>query len=245
MRFSELIQAIGDAHTILLRRAAQSVDTTLTVRNWIIGGYIVEYEQKGEDRAKYGDKIVRKLADALHRQRIPGASYRSLELYKRFYFDYPQIVQTVSAQFRKLKGDRFISRLIVQTPSAQSGQKLQLSSLKFHRTISGESGTMPIPSHAVPVEKLLSTLSFSHFVELLKVDNFQKRTFYEIEAIKGNWNVRELKRNIGSLLFDRISLSKDKKSFLKKLKSDSPLLPQDIIREPYMLEFLGVPEKKE
>ena len=96
-----------------------------------------------------------------------------------------------------------------------------------------------------PLKNLVFNLTFSHFVELLKVDEPLKRAFYETQAIQGNWNVRELKRNIGSLLFERTALSKNKKSLLKKLKSESPLLPQDIIREPYMLEFLGIPERKE
>jgi predicted nuclease of restriction endonuclease-like (RecB) superfamily len=110
-----------------------------------------------------------------------------------------------------------------------------------HKDLAGKKAPAPI----IPPQKLLSCLTFSHFVELLKVDDPLQRVFYEVQSIKGNWAVRDLKRNIGSLLYGRTALSRDKRSVLKKLKSENPVKPEEVIREPYILDFLGLPERKE
>ncbi len=100
-------------------------------------------------------------------------------------------------------------------------------------------------SDVVPIELLMDKLSYTHFIELIKITEPLKRSFYEIQAIKNNWNVQELQRSIGSLLFERIGLSKDKETMLSKLKNDSLLQFTDIIKSPYILEFLGIEEKSE
>jgi predicted nuclease of restriction endonuclease-like (RecB) superfamily len=223
----------------------QGANIAYTLRNWVIGGYIVEYEQEGEDRAKYGHRLIEAIAGKLKSTGMHGISVTALRLFRQLYQTYPQIHQTLSDEFKKW--DTAAVPMIHQTMSDESSKKTPLLPLRstIRQTLFAKSAVDPVSIMTIPIEKLVSTLSFSHFVELLKVDEPLKRTFYEIQAIKCNWNVRELKRNIGSLLFDRTALSKDKKSLLKKLKSDSPLLPQDIIREPYMLEFLGIPERKQ
>ncbi|MBN1578078.1 MAG: hypothetical protein JW913_16070 [Chitinispirillaceae bacterium] len=185
MKFNQLVRAINSTNETTLLRASQGVNIAYTLRNWMIGAYIVEYEQKGIDRARYGDKLIVRLSNELSRKRIPGVSYRSLEIYKQFYRRYPQIMQTVSAQ---------------------SGRKSGRALPKIHQAPSDESGTNAAVLFEYPIEKILSLLSFSHFVELLKVDDPLKRTFYELQAIKCNWNVRDIKRNIGSLLFERSAL---------------------------------------
>jgi predicted nuclease of restriction endonuclease-like (RecB) superfamily len=98
---------------------------------------------------------------------------------------------------------------------------------------------------AIPVEVLLEKLSYTHFVELIKIAEPLKRTFYELQVIKNNWNVQELQRNISSLLFERIGLSKDKETMLSKLKNERLLQFTDIIKSPFILEFLGIEEKSE
>jgi predicted nuclease of restriction endonuclease-like (RecB) superfamily len=91
--------------------------------------------------------------------------------------------------------------------------------------------------------QLLRRLSFSHFIELIKAESLLKRVFYETEAIKNNWSVRELQRAMNSMLFERTGLSKDKEAVLKKYRKGSGLKPEDVFRNPYLLDFLGLEEK--
>ena len=91
----------------------------------------------------------------------------------------------------------------------------------------------------------MRTCSFTHFIELIKIDDELKRTFYEVETIKGNWSVRELKRQAESLLYERVGLSVDKKSLLQSLENKKEVFnPTSIIKEPYILEFTGLETKE-
>lgn len=90
---------------------------------------------------------------------------------------------------------------------------------------------------------LLNHLSFSHFIELIKVEEVGKRNFYEVHAIKNSWSVRDLKRAINSLLYERTGLSKDEDSVQKNFTNEKDLIPEDVFRNPYLLEFLGLEEK--
>ncbi|OGR53652.1 MAG: cytoplasmic protein [Elusimicrobia bacterium RIFCSPLOWO2_02_FULL_39_32] len=220
MNFNQLISAIETTHHSMQGQAAQSVNTALTLRNWLIGYYIVEFEQKGQDRAIYGKQLLKLLADKLQAKKIKGISQTNLILYRQFYVVYPQIYQTVS---NKLSGTKSLSTI----PKNQ---------VQIYQTVSDKLSIVP--------NLLLKRLTFSHFVELVKVEYPLKRTFYESQCIKSNWSVRELKRQIGSLLFERTGKSKNKKSFLKKLQK-LPLSPEEIIKNPYVFEFLNLEEKSE
>lgn len=228
MNFNLLLDSIKSTHLQLQDNAAKAVNKLLTVRNWLIGYYIVEYEQKGEDRAQYGEKLLEQLARNLNEE---GLSFRNLKLFRQFYVAYPQIGQTVTAQFQGK---------IRQTPSAQL---LLPENLRFPimQTASAESLS---PDLQVPPEKLISRLSFSHITLLLTVDDLLKRTFYEIEAIKGNWSVRELKRQINSLYFERMGMSQDKEKLARLVKEsvETPARPSDYIKNIYTFEFLGLPQ---
>ena len=208
MTFENLLSSINDIHESLQIKAIQSVSVNLTIRNYIIGHYIVEYEQKGNDRAEYGAKIIQNIADNL--KHIKGLSLTNLKMMRTFYLMYPQISQTVSDQFKI------------------EHQKSQTVSDKL----------------IIDGSKLLKFFTFSHFIELTKIDDDTKRLFYEVETIKGNWSVRELKRQIETLLYERIGLSKDKNALLKSLESKKEIYnPIDIIKNPYILEFTGLQEK--
>lgn len=228
MNFNLLLDSIKSTHMQLQDSAAKAVNKLLTVRNWLIGYYIVEYEQKGEDRAQYGEKLLEQLARNLNEE---GLSFRNLKLFRQFYVAYPGIGQTVTAQFQGK---------IRQTPSAQL---LLPENLRFPimQTASAESLSLDLQ---VPPEKLISRLSFSHITLLLTVENLLKRTFYEIEAIKGNWSVRELKRQINSLYFERMGMSQDKEKLARLVKEsvETPLRPSDYIKNIYTFEFLGIPQ---
>lgn len=223
--FNLLLDNIKSIHLQLQSSAAKAVNKLLTIRNWLIGYYIVEYEQNGEDKAKYGEKLLEQLARNLHEE---GLSFRNLKLFRQFYLAYPQIGQTVIAQFKDKIG---------QTPSAQ------LKSIENH--IVTISQTSMLIDLQVPPDKLISRLSFSHITLLLTVDNQLKRTFYEIESIKGNWSMRELKRQINSLYFERMGLSQDKEKLARLVKEtvESPSQPTDFIKNTYAFEFLGLPQK--
>ncbi|DAB29757.1 MAG TPA: cytoplasmic protein, partial [Sulfurimonas sp. UBA12504] len=148
-----------------------------TIRNYLIGYYIVEYEQNGNDRAKYGAKVLESMADNL--KHIKGLSTTNLRLFRQFYSMYPQIHQSL-------------------TDESKINLKIQTN-------------------------KLLTHLTFTHFVELIKIDDKTKRLCYEVETIKGNWSVRELKRQIEILLYERIGLSKDKNALLKSLNCEKKI----------------------
>jgi predicted nuclease of restriction endonuclease-like (RecB) superfamily len=217
LSFEQLVLAIGQVHAELAAQASRAVNTSLTLRNWLIGCYIAEYELNGSDRAAYGDKVLSALAGRLHD--VSNCNRRQLYDYLRFYRTYPQIVQTLSAQLRQLlplsKLDQFEK---VPTPSAQ----LKLAS-----------------------DTLLSRLSYSMFKLLVGLNDATKRSFYEVESIQGSWTVRELKRQIHSLYYERSGLSRDKQKLSRlthqQAERQGPLLD---IRDPYLFEFIGLKSKE-
>jgi len=231
--FNQLIKSISDTHEIFQQRAFQSVNINLTLRNWFYGLYIVEYEQNGKDRAKYGDALIKEIADKFISGSIKGLSFRNLNLFRKFYIIYPQIVQTASALFR--------NEIENQALPVKSDT---VSQIDFMLSEANKKKTQTMSEQFVSVDILISRLSFSHFVELMKCDNELQRTFYEIESIKGTWAVRELKRQMNSLLFERTGLSKNKEKLLRIAnKNKGTIKPEDVIRDPYFLEFAGLKPK--
>ena len=209
MQLDTLIQNIDTVCSISQSHAISSVSRSLTLRNWIIGYYIVEYEQKGQDRAVYGNKLIDNLSKKL--THLKGISATNLRLFRTFYLNYPQIQQTVSGEF-------------------------EMKLLPMQQTVSTEL--------QIPVKKLINNFTFSHFIEFLRIDDPLKRLFYEVETIKSNWSVRELKRQISSQTYERIGLSKDTKEMILSIEGSSEkLLPQQIIKDPYILEFTGLEQK--
>lgn len=99
MKFNSLISVISETHYHLQARAAKSVNRLLTIRNWLIGFYIGEYEQNGEDRAIYGENLLKEIEHALLKNNTKGFSFASLNIFRQFYFSYPQILQTLSEEF--------------------------------------------------------------------------------------------------------------------------------------------------
>lgn len=218
LSYSNLIQIIQDAHIQLSSKAKKAVNTCLTIRNWLIGYYIAEYELKGSDRANYGDKLLKELSANLGTLGVSNSNKRQLYDYIKFYRTYPQIASTVSAQFEESLPHFNFDNEKVPTISAQ-----------FH----------------VAPKELLSNISYSMFKLLAEISEESKRNFYELECIKGNWSVRELKRQIDSLYYERLGLSLDKKQLLetttKKIETQKKSLE---IRDPYVFEFLGLTPKE-
>jgi len=220
MNFTDLTAAIGNTHEQFSSKAGKTVNICTTLRNWVIGAYIQEYELQGGDRAEYGAELLDNLSKVLKKNNIPGCSARNLWLFRQFYRAYPLILQAVPAEFKSMLDANVLSTIMQAVPAAS---KETTSALGL------DSAT------------LLANLSFTHFVELLKIDDLLKRSFYELECIKCGWSTRELSRQIGSLYFERLGLSKNKKKLVELVRAQKlPEQPADIIRDPYVFEFLGL-----
>jgi len=218
----------------LKENAIQQVNTSLSMRNWLIGLYIVEYEQNGSDRAIYGTGAMKELSRLLKKRNIRGLDERSLRTCRTFYQTYPQIWAAVSTRL-EFEGNEHNTKW--GTASAVLTHLLPKLNDKY-RSI--EHSELSFPSKV-----LLSRLSFSHFIELIKADSPLKRVFYEVQSIKNNWSVRELERAMNTLLFERTGLSTNKSSVIAKIKNELPAIPKDLVRNPYFLDFLELQEKSE
>lgn len=237
MDLEKLISHIQSLDSSLKQEANRAVNRILTIRNWLIGYYIVEYEQKGEDRAKYGDKLLENIAAAVN---INGYSHRNLKLFRQFFMAFPSLL---NSQLMLDLSKKNITQ-IGQTLSAE----LEKNTLQIGQTVSAQ--LQNIDNQLVFVEssylneKIINTLSFSHISLLLPVTDEHKRTFYTIEAIKGTWSVRELKRQINSLLFERSNISKDSAQLLQGIDERAvKLTGNSFIKDIYTFEFLGLPTK--
>lgn len=246
MKFDQLITQLQELDGTLKHHVVHSANVGLTLRNWLVGAYIVEFEQSGEERAEYGAQLLPELANSL---KIKGLNARTLADCRRFHQQYASILQTASAksspsnilQTLSAKFPGLISE-ISQTASAKLITPLSNTDVQIQQAVSGESSR---PDFAAPVEQLIIKLTFSHFVELLRIDDPLQRAFYEIECVKGGWSVRELKRQIGSLLFERLGLSTDKEKLLRLTAAESKdTQPADLIKDPYIFEFLGLTPKE-
>jgi len=226
MKFEQLLKDIENIQKELLNRTAVQVNTNLSIRNWMIGLYIVRYEQHGEDRANYGDKLFDELATRLKKIKLKGLAATNLRLCRQFYKVYPQMGQIASRLLQE-------GEIVLPKPIHQSlTDELKISIDHKEK------------SSILAIEILLKHLSFSHFAELVKIGNPLKRAFYEIEGIKGKWSVRQLKRQIETLLFERTGLSTEKAQLLENVHLQNDKISiSDTIRDPYLLEFTGLQEK--
>jgi len=227
---------------------ARGVDLVQVHTNFEIGRRIVEQELLGEDRAAYGMEIMKALSERLTREFGKGFSHTNLKLMRLFYLQNQQrIGQTPSDQlgFRKK----------IQTASGKSAKTGKLQSLSAKSSPGENSQKLSDQFQIVQtaIGQLASaaetqptpfTLSWSHYVFLLGIKNGDERSFYEIEATNQSWALRELKRQFDSSLYERLALSRDKAG-IRKLANEGQMVarPQDILKEPLVLEFLGLDER--
>lgn len=216
MDFPALVSAIREAHEQCAAQAKRAVNVALTMRNWLIGNYIREYEQNGADRAAYGMRLLETLADELREGLDRCYTGRYLGLCRQLFDTYPEIRKSVISE----SGPSALPSL---TEPAASNRKSAISDLH------------------PPLRMLVECLSFTHLVELMALDDPLKRAFYEIECIRGNWSVRQLKRQIATLYFERSGLSKDKDKLAAMVQAGvAQAAPEHFIRDPYIFEFLGL-----
>ena len=216
----------GDVSNIIdaaRESAARSVNAAMTAAYWLIGRRMVEFEQSGEDRAEYGAALIERLAEDLAGRFGRGFSLRNIYNMRLFYLAYPT--------------DR-----ILQTPSAK------LVSPPRRRIRQTPSGKLEAPSVEMGFDDLLTAfpLPWSAYVRLLSVRNESAREFYETEALRGGWSVRQLDRQIGSQFYERTALSKNRAAMLTSGKQEHPqeiVLPDEAIKDPFVLEFLDLKDE--
>ncbi|MEI6422062.1 MAG: PDDEXK nuclease domain-containing protein [Lentisphaerota bacterium] len=216
---------IEDIRSLILSArstVARGVNLVQVYANFEIGRRIVEQEQNGRDRATYGKEVLKALSDKLTTEFGNGFSLTNLKLMRQFYIQNEQrIGQTVSGQLT-------------------SKEKSQTASDRFQFLHS--------PAVKLPTTQLVSSrqlsLSWSHYVLLLGIKDPDERSFYEIESAREGWSLSELKRQKSSALFERLALSRDKEG-VKRLAEKGQIVskPEDVLKNPYVLEFLGLSEE--
>ena len=202
-------------------QAARSINGLLTATYWEVGRRIVEFEQKGRARAEYGEGLLKRLADDLAARHGRGFSERNLRQIRGFYLGW-QICRTPSgipeARASLTTPQDFETSGIRQTPSAEFRSKAidvsARSPKKPHRAQEKPSGPTFVVVATPDFPSLVGAfpLSWSHDVRLMSVDKPHARAFYEAEAIRGGWSVRQLARQIGTQFFERVSASKRQKA---------------------------------
>jgi predicted nuclease of restriction endonuclease-like (RecB) superfamily len=226
MNYSSLIKSITGATDRLQEHVATVASQALVIRNWLVGAWLVEFEQNGKDRAKYGQKLLESVAADLAKKEIKGLTDpRVLRDCRVLYRVYPQIRGSVTREFGTIS-------LPPVTPETRS-----MGGKRIRGSVTRE---LPTPL----VLEDLTRLSWTHLQELIRLDDPWRRAFYENECIKGRWSIRQLQRQIGSLLYDRTGLSTNKKAVIQRARSQEPRQSiSDVLRDPYILEFTGLTER--
>ena len=261
MNYDRLLDGIGNINGVSQAAIARAVNHVLTLRNWLIGAYLVEYEQNGEDRAAYGEELLRGIAKDVAKRGYTGLSLTNLKNFRKFALTYPIVAKspTLSDLFEPLLNTARPKSQTVSDPSDRLLQQpahpeedaSQLSMLTEAFTLQFRSLEARIAAaHPLPWQddayytRLFRKVAWSSLMEFCRIDDPLKRAFYELECVKSGWSFRELKRQMGSLLYERVGLSKNKEAVLA-LAAKGQLVdsPTTILRDPYVLEFLGLQER--
>lgn len=221
--FDELAQSVLQTHQTAQSGAIRAVNQMATLRNWLIGCYIVEYEQRGSDRAKYGERLLKRLEERVNTKGLNETLFLAA---RRFYSFYPQIGELFELRIRPTVSDKLMVPSSISATLSPKSEKSATLSPKFTTSASA----------------LVSKLSFSHIREIMLQDDPLARFFYETECIKGTWSVRELRRQISTNLYFRSGVSKDPKKLLASIKPETTS-PALVIRQPFTFEFLGLQAK--
>jgi predicted nuclease of restriction endonuclease-like (RecB) superfamily len=198
--------------------SARTVNALITATYWRIGRRIVEQEQHGAKRAGYGEELIVRLSGDLQSRFGRGFGRANLFQMRAFYLAYREILQSASGELG---------------PTALSA-KVQTASGLF----AGQEGMAAIATRF--------PLPWSHYVRLLAVRNSEARRFYETEALRGGWTIRQLDRQIGTQFYERTALSRNKSAMLRRGQVPQPgdaVTPEDEIKDPYVLEFLALKDE--
>ncbi len=216
-----LVAAIRELILSARQTVARGVDILHVLTNFEIGRRIVEHEQSGQRRAGYGQQLLIELSTRLTEEFGRGFSRPNLEYMRKFYLLWRDRIAPIS--------QKPIGKLALPEKCQKPSDKLDLADMS--------EVALPQPATAFP-------LSWSHYVLLLSVKDPDERSFYEIEAAREGWSVPELKRQKASALYERLALSRDKKG-IRRLAQEGQIVsrPEDVLKQPYVLEFLGLDEK--
>ena len=232
-RVREILEAARD-------NIARTVNTTQVVANWLIGREIVEEEQAGKRRAGYGAALLADLAQRLKAEFGVGYGVDNLELFRRFYSEYPQLLPGVAAD----EISDAVRRKLDRKPDADNaGAKSDTLRRKSGVLASLPMGLSDTSNELWRPGLLSPNLSWTHYRRLLRVERMEARSFYEVEAMRHAWSAREMERQINSFLFDRLAKSRDKKGLMRlALHGQEISRPMDALKDPVVLEFLDLPE---
>jgi predicted nuclease of restriction endonuclease-like (RecB) superfamily len=219
MNIDRLVGVFRRTHVAMQQRAVHAVDAALVARNWLFGRYIVEYEQEGCDRARYGKRIIPLLSERLAAQGLRGLSPSYLWSCRQFYDEY-RILQTVSGELPRTGNTNSRALAVAAGKGAALGQGLSGEWWQRFR------------------------LNWSNYLFLMTIPDRKERAFYEIEADNAGWSLRELRRQFDSSLYERLALSRDKARVRKLSRCGATIeAPVDLVKDPYVLEFLDLEER--
>jgi predicted nuclease of restriction endonuclease-like (RecB) superfamily len=228
MDFKVLVENIKATSSTLNKSVTKAVNVYLTIRNLLVGFYIVEFEQDGKDRAEYGKKLLQNLAKEIN---IKGLTAPELSRCRQFYKVYSPILGSVT---QRLKNEQNSTLSI-------AAHELESLPMQILGTPSQELQTNDNEQYISHYKELFLTTSYSNLTELIKIEDAVKRNFYELLIIKTRPSVKELKRQINSLAYERLGLSKDKDLAFEQLKKKiEPATTTDLVKSHYFFEFLGI-----
>ena len=222
--FNDLASIVQTTHDAAQSSAVKAINRMQTMRNWLIGYYIVEFEQHGKDRAEYGSQLLKKLEETVNRKGLTRNTFQSS---RNFYRLYPQMIEN------------FQNRICttVSCKSTEDATSLPLEDVTRRTDIICPTVSCKFVTSG---ETLLSKLSFSHINEIMKVADPLARYFYEQECIKCTWSVRELRRQISTNLYVRTGISSNPEKMLSLPSVQGHDSAELQIRQPFTFEFLGL-----
>ncbi len=216
---SHLFQRISERIEQSRNEVVRNANAILLINNYEIGRYIVEEEQQGANRAEYGKQVLKELSKLLTEQYGRGWSVENLKLYRKFYKAYSNSVNAFTESNSNWANASAQSNLNIVNAFTKSDSNSANAFTKFKNT----------------------KLSWSHYLILMRIENADERSFYEIEALEENWSVRQLQRQVASSLYERLALSRDKEAVMRLAREGQKIQnPTDILKNPFTLEFLGL-----
>ena len=225
--FDELTKIIRDTHDAAQTTAVKAINRMQTMRNWLYGYYIIEFEQHGKDRAEYGTQLLKRLEERVNRKGLTETLFKNS---RKFYRLYPQMVENIIGVISPTVSDK-----LLETKDASGLCDTQMTEnehIEKSPTVSDGFRTTG--------QMIISRLSFSHIVEIMTVDDPLARFFYEQECIKCTWSVRELRRQISTNLYVRTGISSNPEKMLSLPSLQGHDNNELQIRQPFTFEFLGL-----
>ena len=225
--FDELTKMIRDTHDAAQTTAVKAINRMQTMRNWLYGYYIIEFEQHGKDRAEYGTQLLKRLEERVNRKGLTETLFKNS---RKFYRLYPQMVENIIGVISPTVSDKLL----------ESKDASGLCDTQMTENEHVEKSPTVSDGFRTTGQMIISRLSFSHIVEIMTVDDPLARYFYEQECIKCTWSVRELRRQISTNLYVRTGISSNPEKMLSLPSLQGHDNNELQIRQPFTFEFLGL-----